>query len=264
MLFYFKNTHPLSLTINSRSSIIKLINFRIIIQGGHLALPKEIQLETLLTEILIENGYIQGIPQDFDKFNGIDRAMLLRFIETTQKETLEMFKNGRGANWEKLLIERISSEIDRRGLVDVLRYGVEDYTINGKFDLAYFKPNSKLNESLWEKYNKNILAITRQLKYSLKNENSIDTVIFLNGFPIVIMELKNQFTSQNVWNAVKQFKEEVCTEENFKKLSLHKQKEIFIKMLDLNQLYVNLSDMEDKKYNLSAEDIAITKDFYQL
>ena len=173
-----------------------------------MALPKEIQLETLLTETLIENGYIQGIPQDFDKFNGIDRAMLLRFIETTQKETLEMFKNGRGANWEKLLIERISSEIDRRGLVDVLRYGVEDYTINGKFDLAYFKPNSKLNDSLWEKYNKNILAITRQLKYSLKNENSIDTVIFLNGFPIVIMELKNQFTSQNVWNAVKQFKED--------------------------------------------------------
>jgi hypothetical protein len=29
-------------------------------------------------------------------------------------------------------------------------------------------------------------------------------------------------------------------------------------------LYVNLSDMEDKKYNLSKEDIAITKDFYQI
>ena len=35
-------------------------------------------------------------------------------------------------------------------------------------------------------------------------------------------------------------------------------------MLDLNQLYVNLSDMEDKKYNLSNEDIAITQDFYQI
>lgn len=63
---------------------------------------------------------------------------------------------------------------------------------------------------------------------------------------------------------VKQFREEVSKEENFKKLSLHKQKELFIKMLDLNQLHVNLSDMEDKKYNLSKEDIAITKDFYQI
>ena len=63
---------------------------------------------------------------------------------------------------------------------------------------------------------------------------------------------------------VKQFREEICKEENFKKLSLDNQKELFIKMLDLNQLYVNVSDMEDKKYNLSEDDIAITKDFYQL
>jgi adenine-specific DNA-methyltransferase len=63
---------------------------------------------------------------------------------------------------------------------------------------------------------------------------------------------------------VKQFREEISKEDNFKKLSLNKQKELFIRMLDLNQLYVNLSDMEDKKYNLSKEDIAITKDFYQI
>jgi adenine-specific DNA-methyltransferase len=63
---------------------------------------------------------------------------------------------------------------------------------------------------------------------------------------------------------VKQFREEISKEENFKKLSLDNQKELFIKMLDLNQLYVNVSDMEDNKYNLSADDIAITKDFYQL
>ena len=63
---------------------------------------------------------------------------------------------------------------------------------------------------------------------------------------------------------VKQFREGISKEENFKKLSLDNQKELFIKMLDLNQLYVNVSDMEDNKYNLSADDIAITKDFYQL
>ena len=63
---------------------------------------------------------------------------------------------------------------------------------------------------------------------------------------------------------VKQFREEISKEENFKKLALDHQKELFIKMLDLNQLYVNVSDMEDQKYNLSAADIAVTKDFYQL
>ena len=35
-------------------------------------------------------------------------------------------------------------------------------------------------------------------------------------------------------------------------------------MLDLNQLYVNVSDMEDSRYALSQTDIAVTKDFYQI
>ena len=33
-------------------------------------------------------------------------------------------------------------------------------------------------------------------------------VLSLNGFPVIVMELKNQFTGQNVYNAIKQFKED--------------------------------------------------------
>lgn len=54
----------------------------------------------------------------------------------------------------------------------------------------------------------------------------------------------------------------IVDEEPFIKLPLPKQKEMFAKMLDLNQLYVNASEMEDKKFGLSKEDIALTKDFY--
>ncbi len=34
-------------------------------------------------------------------------------------------------------------------------------------------------------------------------------------------------------------------------------------MLDNNQLYVNASEIEDARYNISKEDIALTKNFYQ-
>ncbi|MFA5772827.1 MAG: site-specific DNA-methyltransferase [Thermoplasmata archaeon] len=54
----------------------------------------------------------------------------------------------------------------------------------------------------------------------------------------------------------------IVDEENFIKLPLPKQKEMFAKMLDLNQLYVNVSEMEDKKFGLSKEDIVLTKNFY--
>lgn len=62
---------------------------------------------------------------------------------------------------------------------------------------------------------------------------------------------------------IKEFKETVSKEDNFKSLSLDQQKKMFAKMLDLNQLYVNVSDMEDAKFKLSNKDIQATKDFYK-
>lgn len=104
------------------------------------------------------------------------------------------------------------------------------------------------------------------LELAKNNQNAVDQIQNCKNYDELVdffdEMCEKYFLHYNL--KVKQFKEQVCKEETFKKLSLDKQKEIFIKMLDLNQLYVNLSDMEDKKYNLSAEDIAITKDFYQL
>ena len=62
---------------------------------------------------------------------------------------------------------------------------------------------------------------------------------------------------------IKEFREQVSKEENFKQLSLNKQKEVFAKMLDLNQLYVNVSDMEDSKFKMNEKDIRLTNDFYK-
>ena len=63
---------------------------------------------------------------------------------------------------------------------------------------------------------------------------------------------------------INEFKNTISKEENFKKLSLERQKEIFSRMLDNNQLYVHTGEMEDKQYGLSKDDIRLTKDFYQL
>jgi len=173
-----------------------------------MALTNERNLEELIEDSLIQNGYIQGAPQEFDRIYAIDKGMFLKFLEKTQKDKLDNFKKSNGLGWEKTLFDRINAEIESRGMIDVLRHGIEHYSLTSSLDIAYFKPNSTLNKSAWDKYNKNILAVTRQFKYSIKNENSIDMVILLNGFPLIAIELKNQFTGQNVWNAVKQFKED--------------------------------------------------------
>ena len=62
---------------------------------------------------------------------------------------------------------------------------------------------------------------------------------------------------------IKEFRKEIESE-RFKQLNLKQQKEMFSRMLDLNQLYVNTDDRHDKKTGLTEDDIAITEDFYQL
>jgi len=49
---------------------------------------------------------------------------------------------------------------------------------------------------------------------------------------------------------------------NFKNLKIEEQKEIIKKSLDLNSLYVNLSEIDDETYNISEEDKKLNKIFY--
>ncbi len=61
---------------------------------------------------------------------------------------------------------------------------------------------------------------------------------------------------------IKEFKEKVVKEENFRNLSLIDQKRMFLTMLDLNQMYVQKTEMADKRFGISEEDQSLTKEFY--
>lgn len=71
---------------------------------------------------------------------------------------------------------------------------------------------------------------------------------------------KDYFLHYNV--KINEFKENIIHEKEFKSLILDKQKELFLRMLDNNQLYVNRSEMEDSQFELSKADIELTKKFY--
>lgn len=52
--------------------------------------------------------------------------------------------------------------------------------------------------------------------------------------------------------------------EDFKLLTLAEQKQHLVELLDKNQLYVNLSSLNDKDFAVSDEEKKVTQDFYQL
>jgi len=89
-------------------------------------------------------------------------------------------------------------------VIDVIRKGVKDRGCH--FHLTYFQPKSGLNPDHQELYKLNRLITVRQLKYSKQNSNSIDMGIFINGIPIMMLELKNSLTGQNHTNGIKQWK----------------------------------------------------------
>ena len=102
------------------------------------------------------------------------------------------------------LLNRVSKEIERRGVLDVLRKGVRDRGCY--FDLTYFRPSSGMNPDHRRLYAQNRFSLVRQLKYSQRNEKSVDMALFLNGLPLVTMELKNSLTGQTVTDAEKQYR----------------------------------------------------------
>jgi len=52
------------------------------------------------------------------------------------------------------------------------------------------------------------------------------------------------------------------TKKEFSDLKLDDQKEVLLRILDSNQLYINYSDIEDSEYNFTEEEIAFNHSFY--
>ena len=98
-----------------------------------------------------------------------------------------------------------------------------------------------------------------------KNEQAVRLIsAYKNGEELISIFDKlcsKYFLHYNV--RIKEFREEVKTD-RFQSLPLKEQKEMFCRMLDLNQLYINADDREDNNSGLSTNDIAITEDFYRL
>lgn len=160
-------------------------------------------LETIIVEYLRDKqGYEQGVSDDYKKQYGVDTERVKRFILSTQKDktiATGCFANG---TEERKFFTRLSAELTRRGVSDVLRKGFR--YISELFDMYYPIP-SELNPTAKEYYEKNIFCVTRQLFYSANNTDSIDVMLSLNGLPIMTMELKNHYTGQTIENAIKQY-----------------------------------------------------------
>ncbi|MPL88842.1 hypothetical protein SDC9_34871 [bioreactor metagenome] len=160
--------------------------------------------ETALVKSLTEQGgYTEGNSPDYSPELGMFKYEVIKFLQESQPKRWEKISAIHGSDADNRVIQRLYKELDLRGSLDVLRNGFVDYGV--RFQMAFFQPASGLNPDAVDLYNKNNLKVYRQIYYSNKNRNSVDVLLSLNGIPVATLELKNQFTGQNVGNALKQY-----------------------------------------------------------
>lgn len=159
--------------------------------------------KAIVADLVGERGWIDGSPSDFDRQLALIPKDLFTFIEATQPDLWANLQKQHKDGIEPALLQTIESNLDSRGTLDCLRHGVKFY--GKKVELAYFKPAHGLNPDLEARYRGNRLVVTRQVKFIPEKEDAIDLVLFVNGFPIATVELKNPLTGQRTVNAICQY-----------------------------------------------------------
>ena len=168
-------------------------------------------LEQSLTK---EGGYKKRAASKFNEALALFPDDVTGFLKASQGKKWQSLESLLGDKISETVLEELSKELAVKGSLHVLRHGFKCY---GKtFQMAYFRPNTRMNQQAADDYAKNRLTVTRQLAFTsvMKKENGesrkciLDVVLAVNGIPVVTAELKNPLTGQVASDAVSQYKTE--------------------------------------------------------
>lgn len=151
--------------------------------------------------------YRIGKRSDFNPTLAIDTHLFWQFLETTQSQALDKLKSRNPADWKAKITGQFEKLVKRKGLLHVLKKGLP--VDDAHFDLMYPAPLASSAHKVHENFAANIWSVTRQVHHNLANSSeSVDMVLFLNGLPIVTLELKNPWTHQTArYHGQKQYRE---------------------------------------------------------
>lgn len=166
----------------------------------------EAAFETVIEHHLLGHGYVPVSPTDFHRERAIFPSHVLDFIQETQPKEWAKLEALHGQKTGEQILSDLYKWMDANGSLATLRHGFKCY--GRTLFVAYFKAAHELNPELEERYAKNRLGLTRQLRFSTRSEKSLDVTLSVNGIPIATLELKNAMTGQTVENARRQYKQD--------------------------------------------------------
>jgi type I restriction enzyme R subunit len=152
--------------------------------------------------------YHLGSPVDFEAQYALDTRFFWEFLTATQHDELEKIQRNNPTDWRRKIVERFDRLAKKKGVLHLLKkgFGVDD----AHLDLLYPAPLASSSEKVKHNFAENRFSCTRQVRYSQANPlQEIDMVLFVNGIPLVTLELKNAWTGQTArYNGQKQYRED--------------------------------------------------------
>jgi type I restriction enzyme R subunit len=162
----------------------------------------ELMFHQHIAEYLIrEHEYgVLELSEITDTENFIAEDHLWAFLKATQADTLKKLSEHYGTDAREEVYKALGKELGHKPLWMILRDGLP---VRGlEFRLFYSRPRSAASAA-HAKYEQNRITFRPHFYYGETNQE-IDFVFFLNGLPIVDLELKHE-KNQNVHDAVAQF-----------------------------------------------------------
>jgi hypothetical protein len=158
----------------------------------------EAELENNIIESLVSSqGYVYIKPDEmkisFDRKYAFDEKRLLEFIKRSQPYEFDVLRLDTDGGKEKFY-KQLDTSIRQNGIVSVLKNGIKCYPSSGT--IIFYHALDPKRPSSYDEFKMNIFSVTNQLTYSDKNRGlELDLAIFVNGLPIITMELKSRASS---------------------------------------------------------------------
>ena len=154
--------------------------------------------DLIVAHLTQQQGYELGTPAQYNMQLALDTERVERFLRATQPQLVEQSGIFRNEVEKNKFFQRLSLELDKQGIVKVLRNGIRHscYT----FNLYHRLPILNTPEEE-QRYDQNIFSVVRQLHFDTQRPG-----LAINGLPVMTLELKNKITGQSTADAVAQYK----------------------------------------------------------
>ena len=189
---------------------------------------REAAFQQDIVDQMVAAGWKLGESSRYDRKRALYTEDCLAYVQNTQGKSWDKYRQLYSNDPEQAFLNKLASQLGKVdphatdkslrtfGTLGVLRHPLRDKSVS--FKLCQFKPEHGLNPDLLAQYEGNILRVVPELVYSpyatqahFKETGTkakrwrIDLVLFVNGIPVVTMELKSEF-KQAVESAKNQYK----------------------------------------------------------